>query len=224
MLKSLTYTPFSPKELHPSGWLYERLRTEADSLAGNLDRIWPDVRDSMWIGGHRDDWERVPYWLDGFIPLAYLLNDEDLKKRAAFYIDAILSRQCEDGWMPPTNDRHHYDTWAVLLLAKVLANYCEATGDDRAEAALYRALKHFSIHINGTTLHNWGAARWFEGLIPIFWLYEKYPEEWLLLLAKKLDVQGISWDKVFDCGMLDSLSSGWDYLSHVVNIAMMLKC
>jgi hypothetical protein len=27
-----------------------------------------DVRDSRWIGGDRDGWERVPYWLDGFVP------------------------------------------------------------------------------------------------------------------------------------------------------------
>ena len=224
MLKPLTYSLFSPRELTPTGWLYRQLRQEADSLVGNLDRIWPDIRDSMWIGGTKNDWERVPYWLDGFIPLAFLLDDEDLKNRAAFYINGILDRQCDDGWMPPTNDRYHYDTWANLLLAKVLTVWCDATGDTRAEEALYRSLKQFSQHIDGTTLHNWGAARWFEGLIPIFWLYERRPESWLLLLAKKLDVQGIDWTRVLASGMLDELNTSWDFLSHVVNIAMMLKC
>jgi len=32
---------------------------------------------------------------------AYLLNDEDLKKRAKRYIDAILAAQKEDGWICP---------------------------------------------------------------------------------------------------------------------------
>ena len=223
MIRPLSYTPFSPAEIAPEGWLKAQLRLQADSLMGHLDTVWPDIRDSMWIGGSRNDWERVPYWLDGFIPLAYLLDDDDLKRRAAFYVNGILDRQCEDGWLCPTENRYHYDTWAALLLCKVLALWCEATGDTRAEDALYRALKQFTTHIDGTTLHNWGAARWFEGLIPIFWLYEKRREDWLLLLAKKLDVQGFDWEKVFRSGMLSKLTESWDYISHVVNIAMMLK-
>lgn len=39
----------------------------------------------------------MPYWLDGFIPLAYLLDDEELKQRAKKYVDAIVDRQQEDG-------------------------------------------------------------------------------------------------------------------------------
>ena len=188
MIRPLAFSPFSPAEITPQGWLYRQLRQQADSLAGNLDKLWPDIRDSMWIGKERNDWERVPYWLDGFIPLAFLLDDGNMKARAATYINGILDRQCEDGWLCPTNNRYHYDTWAALLLCKVLAVWCDATNDSRAEEALYRCLKQFTTHIDGTTLHNWGAARWFEGLIPIFWLYERRPEPWLVLLAKKLDV------------------------------------
>lgn len=47
-------------------------------MSGNLDKVWPDIRDGKWIGRDKDGWERVPYWLDGFIPLAYLLEDEDM--------------------------------------------------------------------------------------------------------------------------------------------------
>ena len=65
---------FKPSELKPAGWLRRELEVQAEGLSGNLDKIWPDVRDSRWIGGDREGWERVPYWLDGFIPLAYLLG------------------------------------------------------------------------------------------------------------------------------------------------------
>jgi hypothetical protein len=109
---------FSPKEYRPAGWLARQLRIQADGLSGNLDRIWPDIRDSAWIGGNRDGWERVPYWLDGFIPLAYLLRDKDLKKRAKKYIDGILERQCEDGWICPCalEARKDYYPWAYELI------------------------------------------------------------------------------------------------------------
>ena len=73
------YNFFSPIQITPQGWLKDQLTIQAKGLAGNLDKMWPDVRDSAWIGGNREGWERVPYWLDGFVPLAYLLEDEDAK-------------------------------------------------------------------------------------------------------------------------------------------------
>ena len=98
-MKPLAYSFYTTKELRPGGWLLDQLRRQADGLAGNLDRVWPDVRDSAWIGGDREGWERVPYWLDGFIPLAFLLDDADMQARAARYINGILDRQQPDGWI-----------------------------------------------------------------------------------------------------------------------------
>ena len=74
-MRKLQYQPFSANAIKPEGWLRKQLTLQANGLAGNLDKIWPDVKDSMWIGGNHYDWERVPYWLDGFIPLAFLLDD-----------------------------------------------------------------------------------------------------------------------------------------------------
>jgi hypothetical protein len=76
------YSFFTSNELKSAGWLRRQLEIQADGLCGNLDKVWPDVRDSAWIGGDREGWERVPYWLDGFIPMAYLLDDEDKNARA----------------------------------------------------------------------------------------------------------------------------------------------
>lgn len=130
-------------EISPRGWLKKQLEIQAQGLSGHLDEIWPDVKDSKWIGGDREGWERVPYWLDGFIPLAYLLNDEDKKSRAKKYIDAILARQREDGWLCPCKDdeRDAYDVWALFLMLKVLTMYADCSGDRRMEECVYRALK-----------------------------------------------------------------------------------
>ena len=89
-LKPLALTPFTTKEIKPRGWMRRQLELQAQGLAGNLDKMWPDVADSSWIGGAHEAWERVPYWLDGFIPLAYLLEDEEMIARAKKYVDAIL--------------------------------------------------------------------------------------------------------------------------------------
>ena len=91
------FTYLKPAEIKPQGWLRKQLELQAEGLSGHLDLIWPDIRDSRWIGGDREGWERVPYWLDGFIPLAWLLEDQELQARAKRYIDAILDGQQKDG-------------------------------------------------------------------------------------------------------------------------------
>lgn len=152
--------------MKPAGWLRRQLKTEAEGLVGNLDKVWPDIRDSAWIGGNREGWERVPYWLDGAVPLAYLLEDEDLIARVKRYIDAILDRQ-EDGWICPCTkeQRYHYDTWAIQLISKVFVRYYECSGDERIPAALYRLMKNYYDELIGGTarIHDWAEYRWFEG-------------------------------------------------------------
>ena len=69
---------YTSNEIKPTGWLRRQLEIQADGLGGNLHKVWRDVKESSWIGGDSEGWERVPYWLDGFIPLAYLLENEDM--------------------------------------------------------------------------------------------------------------------------------------------------
>lgn len=224
-LQRTRYQPFVKGEIKPLGWLKAQLRIQADGLAGNLDKIWPDVRDSRWAGGDREGWERVPYWLDGFIPLAYLLDDQDMIARARKYMDHIFANQQEDGFLCPCppEERSHYDMWALILIAKVLTVYGDLSGDERVVPALDKALSQFHRHIRGTTLFNWGAARWFECLIPIYWLYEKTKAPYLLDLAHRLKIQGFDYDKLFD-PYLDGMPQRiWTQWTHVVNLAMALK-
>ena len=142
---SACYAFFTTNEIKPRGWLRRQLKIQAKGLCGNLDRVWRDVRDSAWIGGDSEGWERVPYWLDGAIPLAYLLEDADLIARTRRYIDCILARQEADGWICPVppEEREKYDTWAVLLISKVLLRYYECSRDERIPEALYRLMKNY---------------------------------------------------------------------------------
>ena len=227
MLKKLHFTPYTTNQLFPEGWLRRQLRIQADGLSGNLDKVWPDVSESKWIGGSKEGWERVPYWLDGFIPLAYLLDDEDMKRRAKTYIDAILAGQKDDGWICPCTDdeRPQYDMWALFLICKVLVLYHDSTGDARIEDAVYRAFKNLNLHIERHTIFNWAATRWYECLIPIFWLYERRPEDWMLDLCYKLDEQGTDYEKTFNNWRYARPHEHfrWSFMTHVVNHGMMLK-
>jgi len=216
---------YTTNELKPAGWLRRQLEIQAAGLSGNLDKIWPDVRDSAWIGGDREGWERVPYWLDGFIPLAYLLEDEDMIGRAKKYIDAILAAQNEDGWICPCSEdaRDEYDTWAVLLISKVLAVYYECSRDARIPEVLYRVLKNYYCLLKDGTvrLFNWGKARWYEGMIAIRFLYDRHPEAWLLELTQILKTQGTDYPQLTQ--LWKKPLNWWRQETHIVNLMMMLK-
>src|SRR5271167_4047763 len=65
--------------IRPRGWLKSQLQIQANGLSGHLDETWPDVGvNSGWLGGSGESGERGPYFLDGLIPLAYLLDDDRL--------------------------------------------------------------------------------------------------------------------------------------------------
>ncbi|MDF2943415.1 MAG: hypothetical protein K0S01_2273 [Herbinix sp.] len=215
------------KEIEPQGWLLNQLRIQADGLSGNLDKFWPDIKDSKWIGGDKEGWERVPYWLDGFIPLAWLLNEEDMKIRAKKYIDFIIEHQDKEGWICPcTNaDRNQYDMWALFLILKVLVQYQEVEGDQRIEGVVKKALISLDRHIDSNLLFSWAQSRWFEVLIPIWWLYERSGEKWLLNLASKLHSQGFDWISFYKHWPYrePDKKGRWSQMSHAVNVAMALK-
>lgn len=216
---------YTSKEIKPRGWLRKQLEIQALGLSGNLDIIWPDVRNSSWIGGDKDGWERVPYWLDGFIPLAYLLEDKDMISRAKKYIDAILSFQKPDGWICPCDDdkREKYDTWAVLLIAKTLVVYYDCSGDERIPDVVYRVLKNYYelLKEGKISLFDWGKARWFECFIAINFTYERCREEWLKDLAKNLKEQGLDYNEAIP--LWERPLNRWRFDTHIVNMGMMLK-
>lgn len=213
------------REIRPEGWLRRQLEIQAAGLSGNLDKIWPDVRDSAWIGGSREGWERVPYWLDGFIPLAHLLKNPELMDRANRYVQGIVDRQQQDGWICPCapEQRAAYDLWAVLLIGKVLALHCEFTKDARVEEALYRAMKnlHELMAAGAVQLFDWGKFRWFEGLVPLLHLYARRPEGWMLDLGRMLREQGADYAALTP--LWQRPMNQWRQETHIVNLCMMLK-
>ncbi|MBE6635597.1 MAG: hypothetical protein E7617_05295 [Ruminococcaceae bacterium] len=216
---------FNPSQVKPEGWLLRQLEIQAEGLSGNLDKCWRDVRDSAWIGGDAEGWERVPYWLDGFIPLAYLLGNEDMIARAKKYIDAIISYQKESGWICPCAEENipTYDTWAVQLISKVLVVYYDCSGDDRIPEVLYRVMKNYYDLLKSETvkLFDWGKYRWFEAFIAIKFLKERYSEPWLDSLAELLRAQGTDYTEL--TSLWKRPLCKWTYDTHIVNLVMMLK-
>jgi DUF1680 family protein len=233
-LKQTAFKPLPLGSVKPAGWLKRQLEIQRDSLSGHLDEFWPDVGQSSWFGGEAEGWERAPYWLDGAIPLAFLLDDEALKERVTEYTRYIIEHQQSNGWIGPldanvTNPEAtlEYDVWALQLACKVLMQYHEISGDEEAIKAMQKCARHMVDHLNKKPLFNWGRDRWFEMLLSLYYLYEQTGEEWVLDVARLHYEQGFDWKTCFseeDITVPTPRRGQWKWHKHVVNIAMAIKC
>jgi hypothetical protein len=228
-LREPAFRPLPLGSIKPQGWLLRQLQQQRDGLTGHLDEFWPDVADSQWFGGKAEGWERAPYWLDGAIPLAWLLDDQPFKTRLTKHVDHIVTHQRADGWYGPypgDASAKPYDLWAILLANKVLAQYHEATGDARVLKAVVANLKAVHAALGRTPLFDWGRFRWFEGLVAIFHVYERTREAWLLDLARRLRAQGFDYRAFYatdDVTVPTPRRGLWTWAKHVVNTGMAPK-
>src|SRR6188474_1763612 len=88
------YKEIPASNIKPKGWLLHQLQIMRDGSTGHLDEVHPKLKnDNGWLGGKGDGWEETPYWLDGAVPLAYLLDDPQLKAKVLKYIEWTLKNQ-----------------------------------------------------------------------------------------------------------------------------------
>jgi uncharacterized protein len=182
--------------IRPKGWLERQLRIQADGLSGHLDEVWSDVGpNSAWLGGTGEAWERGPYFLDGLVPLAYLLDDAKLKAKAEKWVNWTLTHQGADGFIGPVVNQ---DWWPRMVMLKVLIQYQEATGDPRVIPLMQKYFAFQARELPKRPLQNWGKYRWQDEVVSIVWLYNRTGDPPLLSLAKLLHDQGYNWKGQFD--------------------------
>ena len=178
--------------IRPEGWLKEQLQTAAKGLTGKLVEFWPDVKNSAWRGGDGDGWERAPYYLDGLVPLAWMLDDERLKGICMEYIEWTLASQREDGFFgPESND----DWWPRMVMLKVMISYFTATVDKRVPEFMYNYFRYEYLHIDEKPLREWAVARGGDNMLSVIWLYNLTGgrHQFLLKLLDKLRAQTLDW-------------------------------
>ena len=108
----------------------------------------------------------------------------------------------------------------------MLVQYHEATGDGRVLDAVVKSLRALLGGLDRTPLYGWGRFRWYEGLVAVFYAYERTNEAWLLDLARKLRAQGVDFEKLYqteDITVPPPRRGLWKWTKHVVNTAMATK-
>jgi hypothetical protein len=177
--------------IRPRGWLKNQLRIQADGLGGHLDETWADVGpNSGWLGGTGESWERGPYFLDGLLPLAYMLDDGYLKAKAQKFIDWTLDHQAPDGMIGPASNN---DWWPRFVMLKALTQYHDVTGDPRVIPVMDKYFQFQLGELPTRPLRDWSRFRWQDELLSVIWLYNRTGSAYLLDLARLLKKQGYDW-------------------------------
>jgi Beta-L-arabinofuranosidase, GH127 middle domain/Beta-L-arabinofuranosidase, GH127 catalytic domain len=177
--------------IKPRGWLRRQLQIQADGLTGHLGDFWADVGpNSGWLGGTGESWERGPYYADGLIPLAYLLDDPKLIAKAKQWVEWTLTHQRPDGSIGPEKNK---DWWPNMVMLKTLTQYQEATGDARVIPLMQRYFHYQAANLAERPLHEWAKFRWADEELSVLWLYNRTGDRSLLDLARTLQRQGHDW-------------------------------
>jgi DUF1680 family protein len=215
--------PLPLTSVKPEGWLRNQLEIQARGLSGKLDEFWPSVGpDSGWLGGKGESWERGPYYMDGLVPLAFLLKDPYLIAKAHKWVRWTLENQRPDGSIGPSSNK---DWWPNMVMLKVLAQYQEATGDERVIPLMERYVRYQLENIKASPLKSWGAFRWGDEVLSLVWLYNRTGDGNALELAHILHEQGFDWKAHFADFQFTGKTTKEQRVmqAHVVNNAMALK-
>lgn len=219
--------------IQAQGWLKERLIRQKKGLTGHLDEMYPLVMGETngWLGGDGDQWERGPYWIDGLLPLAYILNDSALKQKVQRWIEWTLNSQRDDGYFGPQtaypNDipgvqrDNPEDWWPKMVMLKVLQQYHSATNDERVIPFMTKYFHYQLKELPSKPLDFktfWPRYRGGDNLMVVLWLYNITGDKDLLKLAD------IIYQQTFDFLTTFNTKNWWATGSmHCVNLAQGIK-
>jgi DUF1680 family protein len=231
----LITTPFIELPLgaiSPEGWLKDQLIRQKNGLTGHLDVVYEKVmgKRNGWLGGDGDVWERGPYWIDGLLPLAYILKDIELIDKVKPWVEWALKSQQPDGYFGPSVDRENepglqrnnaHDWWPKMVVLKYLQQYYSATGDERVIKLMLNYFKYQLKELPKFPLDHWthwGADRGGDNLAVVYWLYNQTGEKFLLDLGELIHSQTVNWT---DACLTGKLRKPWAF--HCVNVAQGIK-
>lgn len=232
-LRQSPYIELPLGAIRPEGWLREMLVRQKTGATGNLDKLYPLVmgKRNGWLGGDGDLWERGPYWIDGLLPLAYILQDKALIAKVKPWIEWSIKSQRPDGYFGPSTDLgpepgiqrdNAQDWWPKIVMLKVLQQYYSATGDKRVINLMTNYFKYQLKELPAHPLDHWtfwARYRGGDNLAMVLWLYNQTGDKFLLDLADLVHKQTFDFTNAF----LNTDLLSTDNSIHGVNLAEGMK-
>lgn len=213
-LQAKPYLELPLGAIKPQSWLLDQLVRMKNGMTGHLDEVYPEVLGARngWLGGDGDGWERGPYWIDGLLPLAHILDDPELKDKVQPWIEWTLNNQQENGYLGPIpfqtepepepglQKTKRRDWWPKMVMLKILQQHYQATGDERVITALTRYFNYQLEKLPSTPLDNWTVwanRRGGDNLMVVYWLYNITGDKFLLELGELIAEQTFPYTDVF---------------------------
>lgn len=186
--------------IRPEGWVKEFLLRQRDGMTGHLTEIsgWLEKENNAWLspdGTGKHGWEEVPYWLKGYLSLAYTLDDKDMINEAHTWIEAALNSQRSDGYFGPWIEKQgNPDLWGNMIMLWCLQTHYEYTTDPRVIELMTNYFKWQLEYPEEKFLKDrWDTIRAGDNLYSVYWLYNITGDEWLLELGKKIQRNTANW-------------------------------
>ena len=209
-----------PGSVEPRGWLREFLKRQREGLTGHLGEIsaWLQKEDNAWLskdGKGKYGWEELPYWLKGYIELAYIFDDPKMLEESRVWIEGTLASQRANGDFGPDQrfEDGTRDYWANMIMLFCLQSYYEHSNDPRVLDLMTKYFKYqLSVPDKEMLTHYWQRMRGGDNLYSIHWLYNRTGDRELLKVAEKIHRCTANWR------MNDNLPN-W----HNVNIAQCFR-
>jgi hypothetical protein len=188
--------------IQPRGWLRAVLERERDGLAGHLGEIsvWLQKGDNAWLskdGKGKYGWEELPYWLRGYIEMAYLFDDPKMISESQVWIEGVLASQRPNGDFGPDQrfEDGTRDYWANMLMMYCLESYYEHSHDQRVLTLMTRYFKYqLTVPDNQMLTGYWQKMRGGDNLYAIYWLYNHTGDPMLLETAAKIHRCTADWE------------------------------
>jgi len=145
-------------------------------------------------------WEEVPYWLRGYIQLAYIFNDPKMiaearsgsMERSTASVPTVI-------WARPEVRRRFARFLGQHADAFCLETYYEHSHDARVLEVMTKYFKyHLTIPDHQLLTHYWQKMRGGDELYSIYWLYNRTGDPDLLKLAGKIHRVTADWEKPGD--------------------------
>ena len=197
------------------GFLKEQLVRGKSGMAGNLYKLEPKMildpfikgcHVPAWDGGNQEGWGAEisgNFWC-GYIQHAYVMDDPEMKKIAADWVDAVLARRKPDGYLGTyceegANVYDDYNAWGTACGMRGLLSFYEATGREDVLTAVHDCMLWFVRNWSGDRKTCYAGPFIIETMILTYRLTNderlvRFSEEYLEYLTKH-DLFSISYKK-----------------------------